>query len=286
MLWIFPGQPLKPEPAVPDDDDFYAIKGLCRERCGFDLSHHLPLSGLTLSNHTCLQIYGVAISLYRARRLRETGITPDLIAEHSLGIYAALAAAGCLGEGDLLELVCRVGGAMAAAFTKREYALGCVIGLPVALLESVARNNRVFVANYNTSRHFLLAGEKSGIAAALVECQAAGAFSVSSFSCEAPLHTPLLAELSAELRQIVAGYRFREPLVPLVEHINQTRLTAATIPPFLVDQLLEPVHWEQTWKHLRATGFNRCIEVGSGQMLTKFNRWIDSEGNLLTSCCQ
>jgi len=119
MLWIFPGQPLKPEPAVPDDDDFYAIKGLCRERCGFDLSHHLPLSGLTLSNHTCLQIYGVAISLYRARRLRETGITPDLIAEHSLGIYAALAAAGCLGEGDLLELVCRVGAAMAAEFTKK-----------------------------------------------------------------------------------------------------------------------------------------------------------------------
>ncbi len=276
-LWLFPGQPLTPEPAVPDDDDFYAINELCRERCGFDLSHHLPLSGHNLSNHTCLQIYGVAMSLYRARRLRGTGITPDLIAEHSLGIYAALAAAGCLEEGAVLELVCGIGSAMATAFTGRQYALGCPIGLPVGPVESAARNNGVFVANYNTSRHFLLAGETSGIEAALGECLAAGAFSASHFPCEAPLHTPLLAELSTELTAIVAGYRFREPLVPLLEHINQTRLTSAAIPAFLVDELLQPVWWEKSWKVLRAKGFSRCSEVGSGQALTKFNRWIDSE---------
>lgn len=285
-LWIFPGQPLKRELTVPDDEAFYAINMLCRERCGFDLAEGVPLPGQRLSSHTCLQLYGAATSLYKARRLTETGITPDLIAEHSLGIYAALAVAGCLDEGDALELACRIGCLMEASFAGQEYALGCPIGLPVDAVEAAARNNRVFVANYNTSRHFLLAGEKSGVEAALAECLAAGAFSASGFPCEAPLHTPLMAGINDQLAVIVAGYRFREPTVPLVEHIKQTRLTAAAIPAFLVDELQQPVYWEETWKHLRATGFSRCIEVGSGQALTKFNRWIDSEENLLINCRQ
>lgn len=276
ILWLFPGQPLKRE-ALPSDEDSCAINRLCRERCGYDLVTDQPLPGTMLSRHTMLQVYGVAMSLYRARRLRQEGIQPDLIAEHSLGIYAALAASGSIAEGDALELVCRIGSCLAAMGQRHQYALGCPIGLPVAAVEAAAKQHGVYVANYNTSRHFLLAGLQSGVEAALTACQAAGAFSVSLFPCEAPLHTPLLVEVSEQLAAIAADYRFGEPAVPLLEHIGQTRLHAAVIPAFLVDELLQPVFWEQTWKQLQASGFSRCIEVGSGQALTKFNRWIDGE---------
>ncbi|MGE0918081.1 ACP S-malonyltransferase [Trichlorobacter lovleyi] len=281
ILWAFPGQPLQWEQCTPDDADFRAIADLCRTRCGYDMITHQPVPGSLLSHHTCLQIYGVAMSLYRSRRLRSEGCRPALIAEHSLGIYAALAAANSIGEQEALELVCRIGSSMARMSAAATYALGCVIGLQAAPLEEAARSNGVFVANYNTSRHFLLAGRQQGIEAALAECQAAGAFSVSSFPCEAPLHTPLMAGVAADLAAIVAEYHFAEPQIPLIESLAQTRLTAAAIPAFLVDELQQPVYWERTWKAVRATGFNRCIEVGSGQALTKFNRWIDSEAATL-----
>jgi malonyl CoA-acyl carrier protein transacylase len=277
MLWLFPGQPLQRETLVPVDDDFQAIDRLCREHCGYDLFNHQPLAGAVLSPHTMLQLYGVALSLYRARRLRREEVQPDLIAEHSLGIYAALAASGSIGEGDALELACRIGGCMAAFGAQQQYALGCAIGIGRDTVEQAAVEHSVFVANYNTSSHFLLAGPAAGIETALSACQAAGAFSVSQFPCEAPLHTPLLAAISDQLIAIVAGYRFAEPRVPLMEHYSQTRLTAEAIPTFVVDELLQPVYWERTWQLLRATGFERCIEVGSGQALTKFNRWIDTE---------
>lgn len=277
ILWIFPGQPLHRESRLPDDDDFAAIARLCRERCGYDLPSHCAVSGRGLSPHTLLQVYGVAMSLYRSRKLRTEGLHPGLIAEHSLGIYAALAACGSISEGDALELVCRIGGCMVPMGAWQQYALGCAIGIGRDAVEQAAAEAGVFVANYNTSSHFLLAGAATGIEAALAACQAAGAFSVSRFPCEAPLHTPLMAELADELTGIVAGYRFQEPIIPLVEHICQTRLSTATIPAFLVDELQQPVYWERTWQQLRATGFDRCIEVGSGRALTKFNRWIDSE---------
>jgi malonyl CoA-acyl carrier protein transacylase len=277
ILWLFPGQPLQRETLLPEDNDLLAIDRLCRERCGYDLINHQAVAGAVLSPHTMLQLYGVALSLYRARRLRREGVQPDLIAEHSLGLYAALAASGSIDEGDALELACRIGGCMAAMGAQQQYALGCAIGIGQAAVEQAAAEAGVFVANYNTSSHFLLAGPAAGIEAALSACRAVGAFSVSQFPCEAPLHTPLLAAISDQLTTIVADYLFQEPSIPLVEHVTQTRLTAERIPTFVVDELLQPVYWERTWRQLRATGFDRCIEVGSGQALTKFNRWIDTE---------
>ncbi len=277
MLWLFPGQPLQHEAALLDDPDFLALDQLCRATCGYDLIGHQPVAGQAISPHTCLQLYGVALSLYRARQLSRNGIRPDLVAEHSLGIYAALAICGCISEAEALSLTCRIGDCMSRMAAGREYALGCPIGLPVAAVEAAAEQHGVYVANYNTSRHFLLAGEKSGIEAALAACQAAGAFSVSSFACEAPLHTPLMAAISDELATIVADYRYAEPQVPLIEHITQTSLTAAKIPGFLVNELQQPVYWEQTWLALRLSGPYQVYEVGTGKALSKFNRWIDME---------
>ncbi len=277
--WIFPGQPLQYEPILPDDDDFRIVNHLCLERCGYDLENHKPLLAGSISHHTSLQIYGVAMSLYRTRRLLSNGEKPELIAEHSLGIYAALNAAGCITEGDALELAARLGGCMSVMSEKKEYALGCPIGLSVGAVESSAANNGVFVANYNTSSHFLLAGEKEGIESALAECREAGAFSASSFSCEAPLHTPLMALILSQLEAVVSDYSFAEPVVPVIEHIGQTTLKVSDISSFLLDELLKPVWWERSYKALLQSGVKNTVEVGSGNALKKFNRWIDSENS-------
>ena len=280
-VWLFPGQPLRCEPLGDLTDDLLELDQLCHAAVGYDLVNCVPLEASAMSPHTALQVHGVASSLYRTRCLKKAGQQPDLLAEHSLGIYAALAAAGCITEQDALTLVTGIGRCMSSMAIHQEFALGCPIGLTVDPVAAAARNNGVYVANYNTSRHFLLAGRQQRIEAALAECQAAGAFSVSSFPCEAPLHTPLMAGVAADLAAIVAEYHFAEPQIPLIESLGQTSLTAAAIPAFLVDELQQPVYWERTWKAVRATGFNRCIEVGSGQALTKFNRWIDSEAATL-----
>jgi malonyl CoA-acyl carrier protein transacylase len=144
-------------------------------------------------------------------------------------------------------------------------------------VQSLAENNGVFVGNYNTSRHFLLAGDQYAIEAAVAEALAAGAFSVSSFPVDAPLHTPLIENIVSDLRSIVGDYRFAEPTVPLMDHIEQDFLTAADIPDFLVRELSLPVRWEETFLALRKSGVSSFEEVGVGQSLKKYNRWITSE---------
>lgn len=274
--WMFPGQPITFANDPVAAPEFQKIAQLCREVTGFN-PRECDASSAELSESVRLQLFGVCVSLYRIQILLDQGIIPDLITEHSMGIYPALAASGAIDAVTALGLTRRLGECMAGIGKQREYALGCVIGLPCEALQRVAANNGVHIANHNTSRHFLLAGERENMTVLLGEATAAGAFSASMFPCDAPLHTPLMEGISDELKLIVADYRYYEPQIPVVEHISQTALTAAAIPAFLVDELSRPVYWESTYRVLRSRGVTKFHEVGAGSVLTKFNRWIDSE---------
>ena len=274
--FMFPGQPVAFTALPAQDTTFHGVAQLCQVTTGFnplDEDH----STQQLSESVRLQLFGTCMSLYRSNLLiRELG-PPDMITEHSMGIYAALAACDSIDNATALELTCRIGSCLSAMGVRRSYALGSVVGLGCEALTAIAANNDVYIANYNTSRHHLLSGEREKISAATTEAMAAGAFSVGLFPCDAPLHTPLVNEVIAELHAIVAEYSFLEPRIPLLNHLDQKQLHGADIADFLVEELCRPVFWEQSYRALQQAGIRRFIEVGAGTALTKFNRWIDTE---------
>jgi malonyl CoA-acyl carrier protein transacylase len=274
--FMFPGQPMSLADMPAGDPAFISMARLCQDVSGFN-----PLDGTLnspeLSDSIRLQLFGTTMSLYRFELLRSQHGLPDVVAEHSMGIYPALAACGSIDREAALELTGRIGTCLAFMGAQREYALGSVVGLTADPVESIAANHGIHVANYNTSRHFLLAGEREKISAATVEAGALGAFSVGIFPCDAPLHTPLIEQVAAGLRSIVAEYTFCEPRIALIDHLDQRWLDAARIPDFLVEELCRPVYWEKTCRALQHEGVMRYFEVGVGQALTKFKRWIDSE---------
>ena len=274
--FMFPGQPLLRAAAPAADKEFQAIRKLALDHTGLDIDD-LSWSREPSSENVALQVYGAAISLYRRRLLFQEGNRPDMIAEHSMGIYAALAASGSISEGEALELTFRIGACIARMADTGDYALGCMVGLPLEPLRAIAENNGVFLANHNTSRHFLLSGEKSGIESAVAEALQSGVFSAKVFPCDAPLHTPLMEAAVESLREIVADYRYAQPVVPLMNHIDQTFLTASELADFLLRELLLPVYWEKSYQALRAAGVAKFIEAGVGDSLKKYNRWIESE---------
>jgi [acyl-carrier-protein] S-malonyltransferase len=274
--FMFPGQPLARAPRLPRDDQWRQIVALCRSHALFD-----PESGEWFAPNgtesVALQIYGVAMSLYGARLLKQSGVTPGIIAEHSMGIYPALSFCGSLTEEAALEITSRGGRAMARMGISRQYGLGCVVGLTLEPLLALAKNHGVYLANQNTDRHFLLSGEQGPMEAAMTEALLSGAFSARTFPCDAPLHTPLLGEMEGELREIFSDYRYGEPMIPLMSHIDQRCLSGNDLAEFMYQELLLPVRWEQSYRALRAAGANLFLEVGGGDSLKKYNRWIDSQ---------
>lgn len=276
ICWMFPGQPVAFSAIPVHDPEFREISGHCRRITGYDPSAPTAPDS-SLAESVKLQLFGTTMSLYHAAVLGNTGEKPDIVAEHSMGIYPALAAAGSIEPETALELTWRIGTCMAKMGRRKEYALGCVIGMDVTTLQPIADKSGVYIANHNTSRHFLLAGERNRIETAMKEAVAARAFSVSIFPCDAPLHTPLIEEIARDLQRIIDAYDFQEPAVPLLEHITQTAMTAGKIPAFLVDELCKPVYWDKTYRALCAGGTTKFQELTATPVLAKFNRWIDSE---------
>jgi malonyl CoA-acyl carrier protein transacylase len=274
--FLFPGQPVAFGDRSAADADFQAVCARCFEITGYNPLDD-SVSDACMAKNVRLQLFGVCTSLDQlSRQLKQQG-PPSLVSEHSMGIYPALAACGFIDSTAALELTWRIGCCLTGLGLEREYALGSVVGLTLDPLASIAENNGVYIANLNTSRHFLLSGEMSRIVLALAEAEACGAFSVSSFPCDAPLHTPLIRDRADQLQSIISDYHFNEPFVPLIESLNQSTLSAADVPGFLLEELCMPVHWERTYRHLRTLGIKRFVELGSGTALSKFNRWIDSE---------
>ena len=93
ICFMFPGQPLSHDAALPDDADFAEIAALTRARTGLDLKS-FAWHDTASTEQVALQVYGTAVSLYLNRILRRQGQRPAIAAEHSMGIYAALAASG------------------------------------------------------------------------------------------------------------------------------------------------------------------------------------------------
>jgi len=274
--FMFPGQPLIRAAEPADDKEYQAIRTLTLSHTGLDI-HDLSWSREPSTESVALQVYGAAISLYRNRLLFQEGCRPDMIAEHSMGIYAALAASGSISEGAALELTFRIGACIALMAERGDYALGCMVGLTHEPLLAIAENNGVFLANHNTSRHFLLSGERHGIESAAAEALQNGVFSAKVFPCDAPLHTPLMEASVERLREVVADYTYAQPAVRLMNHIDQDFLTAAEMEDFLLRELLLPVYWDRSYQALRTAGVTKFIEVGVGDSLKKYNRWIESE---------
>ncbi|MBK5276268.1 MAG: ACP S-malonyltransferase [Desulfuromonadales bacterium] len=274
--FMFPGQPMTVADIPAGDPVFDELARRCQDVTGYDPREH-ETSGLNLTESIRLQLFGTGMSLYRYGLLTGQHGPPDIITEHSMGIYPALAACGSVDSGSALELTGRIGVCLAAMGARHRYALGSVVGLTGDPLTSIAAHNGVSIANYNTSRHHLLSGDAEQIRSATVEAEAAGAFSVGVYSCDAPLHSPLIDEIADELRTIVAEYDFHEPHIPLLNHLDQKLLKRADIPRFLVEELCRPVFWEKTYRALRLAGASSFHEVGAGRALTKSNRWIDNE---------
>jgi [acyl-carrier-protein] S-malonyltransferase len=92
----------------------------------------------------------VATSLAVLAGIRERGIKPDFVVGHSVGEFAALAAAGALKVEEAIGLVRERGLAMAEAARTNPGSMAAILGLDDEVVERICRRIlNVWPANYN-----------------------------------------------------------------------------------------------------------------------------------------
>ena len=189
----------------------------------------------------------------------------------SLGEYTALTFAGALSFRDGLRVVQRRGEAMQAASDATPSGMVSILGLEPAQVEELCAAARpagtIAVANFLCPGNTVVSGTRAACDVAERLAGERGARTV-RLAVAGAFHTEIMKPADAALAEALAGVALRPPRLPVWSNVDARPHTdPEEIRGLLVRQVLQPVRWEETMRHLLAAGFGRFYEVGPGRVL-------------------
>jgi malonyl CoA-acyl carrier protein transacylase len=227
-----------------------------------------------------LQISTYFLSMVHFYRLRDSGWNPDIFAEHSMGMYAALAASEAISFEEGLYITEAIGRLLKREGEIHRGGMASIIGLPLEEIQKICQDLNGFqlsIANYNGSMHFVLSGEEEGVEKAMALALSRKAISATRLAFNAALHSPSLYSLREEIIEILKDIKIQPLKIPILNHWTIKLLKREEIKDFLSQEVGRPVYWIRCVEKLLQEGFSQFIEVGHEATLTKLMRWIDRE---------
>jgi [acyl-carrier-protein] S-malonyltransferase len=195
--------------------------------------------------------------------LQQKGLTPAVVAGHSLGEYVALYAAGVFDFTTGLELVKRRAELMEMAAGGGMTAL---LGFDRAQLENaISASVDVVLANDNSAAQAVISGTAAGIAEVLgkIEVKKAIPLKVSG-----AFHSPLMAPAAAEFSKLLAPVAFNDAKMPVLSNVSPIPATSGTeLKERLDKQITGSVRWREICLQLPELGIQQAFEVGPGKVL-------------------
>jgi [acyl-carrier-protein] S-malonyltransferase len=219
----------------------------------------------------------VATSLAFLEAVKERlGIVPDFVVGHSVGEFAALAAADSMSIKDAIALVRERGMAMAEAARQKPGSMAAILGLEDEVVEQLCRKILgVWPANYNCPGQIVVSGEHDAVDECIELAQEAGARRAVKLKVSGAFHSPLVARAAERLRPAVERVNFKEPVAPFMSTVTARLESAQRVAPLLVDQLTAPVRFTQAARELMNKGVHTFVEVGPGDVLSGLVKRID-----------
>ncbi|MCB2226275.1 MAG: ACP S-malonyltransferase [Desulfarculaceae bacterium] len=226
-----------------------------------------PMEELTRTVN--LQPAIIAVDLCCWQGLKSAGIEPVAVAGHSVGEYAALAAAGVLSFADCLKLISLRGRLMDRDATANPGAMTAIMGAEpdavAALCEEV--DGEVQPANFNTPAQTVITGAKDAVAQAGALAKERGLKAI-PLKVSGAWHSPLIAEAGRDMAAALSETSFAAPVCLHVPNTTgEPTSDPAVIKQELMKQLTAPVRWVQTIQALLALGVDTFIEAGPKNVL-------------------
>jgi [acyl-carrier-protein] S-malonyltransferase len=225
----------------------------------------------------------VATSLAVLAAIRARGIKPDYVVGHSVGEFAALAAAGALRVEEAIGLVRERGLAMAEAARANPGSMAAILGLDDEVVERICRRIlNVWPANYNCPGQVVISGEDPAVDEACQAAETEGARRAVKLRVSGAFHSPLVARAADRLRPALDRVKFAEPTAPFMSTVTARIEDAKRMGPLLVEQLTAPVRFTQAAQALVREGVQTFVEVGPGNVLSGLVRRIDRNAKTIS----
>lgn len=235
-----------------------------------------PADDLGLTRNTQPALLAVSIAAHRVL-LAELGGPPSSLAfhaGHSLGEYAALAAAGSITLRDGARLLRLRGEAMQRAAPVGIGAMAALIGIEIGAAREVVAAAAAFgevceVANDNGGGQVVISGHKEAVERAIALAKDRGVKRAVILPVSAPFHSSLMAPAAAEMADALADVRISEPTVPVLSNVTaRPHGGPDDIRRRLVEQITGAVRWREQVAFMAGEGVEGFYEIGAGKVLS------------------
>jgi [acyl-carrier-protein] S-malonyltransferase len=257
----------------PESDEVF---DQAAERLGFDLRPVCfdgPLEELSQTETTQPALVATSLAALRAVQER-TDLSPAAVIGHSVGEYAALAAAGAIGVADVIQLVRERG--LATAQSKAGGSMAAVLGLADEQVEALCSEaEEVWPANYNCPGQLVISGRDEGVAAVSDRARELGGKAI-RLRVSGAFHSPLMGDARDRLKPAIDAASFGELSTTFMSTVSSAPETIDRVPELLLEQLVAPVRFTQAVQALVADGVRTFVELGSGNVLAGLVRRIDA----------
>jgi [acyl-carrier-protein] S-malonyltransferase len=277
---LFPGQGVATrailEALLPGDP----VLEVADEVLGYDLRSKVEKGArLTVLPTRIAQPAIFVASLISSRTARDGGIGFSHLIGHSLGEYAALTTAKAFSFRDGLRVVSVRGEAMDEAVRNQPGGMVALIGPDHEALTDIAAKAGVAVANDNSPRQIVVAGQHPELesAASMARCQGARALRL---SVEAPFHTVAMSSAKDALSQVLSTIEVRSPKVPVISNVTaRPYRSPGEVRRLLVEQLTAPVRFRESVEFALGLGALDFVDLGPGEVVGPLAAQT-TEGNL------
>ncbi|WP_437520578.1 SDR family NAD(P)-dependent oxidoreductase [Sorangium sp. So ce726] len=234
--------------------------GEAEARAALEACVDLDQLGILVQDH-------VAVAL-----LRSAGLEPDVVAGHSLGEIAALAASGAFPLATAAEVVCRRVLALRGAPPGRMLAAHTGAERLRDEVHALGRDD-VFVAVVNAADQAVASGTADGIAALERRLTGAGVRATVLASRYA-FHSPLLAPAVGPFASALVRAGAARPALATYSPIDRVHYGDGPLAParLLPMHLVTPLDFEAAVRDLHAAGVRTFVECGGGGALTALAR--------------
>lgn len=230
-----------------------------------------PQEELTLTTNAQPALLTTSVAILTA--LKQSGITPDYVAGHSLGEYSALVAAGAFSFEDGVYTVRKRGEYMEEAVPNGEGAMAAILGMDPALLRDVTeevtkQGHPVQIANMNSRAQIVISGTKTGVELASQKAKENGAKRAVPLRVSGPFHSSLMKPAAEKFRAVLDGIEMHDVSIPVVANVTADLITSKEeIKEKLVEQLYSPVLWYPSIERMVELGVDTVVEIGPGKVL-------------------
>lgn len=231
----------------------------------------------TLRDDLDAQLGSYALSMALLTVLGRRGLSPDIVAGYSSGVYGGMVAAGMCSAAAGLAIVREAGACIEAAEPGGAYAMAAVIGLTearmVGLLDALPGD--AWISLVNNTTQILVGIEARDREAFLAACNRAGALKVIELPFSKPYHTPRLGEAARRLGVYLGRLDLGEPVLPMVLGPDPCLVgDAAGAVREVAEQLWCTVRWHAVVRRLLDAGVEAFVSLDPSRALGSMVRWI------------